>query len=420
MLANPARSHRREDFSHAPRAERIRREETLPMKVLHVSPYFIPARRYGGLVEAAYRLCLSVSRAGCDVRVLTTNANGRDRVLSLNPNREHPIASGFDVRYCPRKMRTAVSPALVRHMLSYARWADVVHLSAVYSFTTFPTLLAARALHKPLVWSPHGALQRWRGSRRRLTKVAWERACRIAMPRKVVLHLTAEQERDESMARFPGRETVVIPNGVTIPRRLAPQPGDGTMRLGFIGRLDPKKGIERLVDAVGLLRDEQLIVKLALAGSGEAFYEDALKGRVRKMGLEPQVTFVGQVSGQAKRHFFEAIDLAVVPSHTENFGIVVAEALAHSVPVVASKGMPWQRLEERGCGLWVDNSPASIAHAIRQMTSAPLAEMGRRGREWMIEEFSWERVARDMCEVYSTLLFGKKLLSPAADSVSLA
>jgi glycosyltransferase involved in cell wall biosynthesis len=132
------------------------------------------------------------------------------------------------------------------------------------------------------------------------------------------------------------------------------------------------------------------------------------------------VTFVGQVSGQTKRHFFEAIDLAVVPSHTENFGIVVAEALAHGVPVVASKGMPWQRLEERGCGLWVDNSPASIAHAIRQMTGAPLAEMGRRGREWMIEEFSWERVARDMCEVYSTLLFGKKLLSPAADSVSLA
>ena len=84
--------------------------------------------------------------------------------------------------------------------------------------------------------------------------------------------------------------------------------------------------------------------------------------------------------------------------------MVVAEALAHSVPVIASKGTPWQRVEKMGCGLWVGNDPNSLARAIRQMSAMPLREMGQRGRQWMQDEFSWDRVARDMAELYRNLI----------------
>jgi glycosyltransferase involved in cell wall biosynthesis len=113
---------------------------------------------------------------------------------------------------------------------------------------------------------------------------------------------------------------------------------------------------------------------------------------------------IGSLSGQAKASFFESADLLVAPSYTENFALVVAEALAHGVPVIASKGTPWRRVEEVGCGLWVDNSPESLAAAITQISRMPLREMGIRGRDWMRKEFSWDQAASRMVQLYQSML----------------
>src|SRR5207249_1017724 len=96
----------------------------------------------------------------------------------------------------------------------------------------------------------------------------------------------------------------------------------------------------------------------------------------------------------------------VVPSHTENFGNVVAEGLAHAVPVIVSTGTPWRRLEEVGCGLWVNNDPESLAKAIEQMGRMPLREMGNRGHDWMQREFSWDKRTREMLTCYEALCDG--------------
>src|SRR5262249_10922099 len=96
--------------------------------------------------------------------------------------------------------------------------------------------------------------------------------------------------------------------------------------------------------------------------------------------------------------------LCVVPSFTENFCNVIAESLARGVPVIASKGTPWQRVNEIGCGLWVDNDPESLAGAIQRARWMQLSEMGERGREWMQRDFSWPGVAEQMHRQYQTLL----------------
>src|SRR5437016_207310 len=108
---------------------RIARRESDRLKILHVSPYFIPARCYGG-VESVYRLCLNLARVGCEVTALTTNAHGLDEVLPVSTRREHAITGGFRVRYCRRRMHHSVSPALVRWLIPYVRWANIVHLTA--------------------------------------------------------------------------------------------------------------------------------------------------------------------------------------------------------------------------------------------------------------------------------------------------
>jgi glycosyltransferase involved in cell wall biosynthesis len=105
-----------------------------------------------------------------------------------------------------------------------------------------------------------------------------------------------------------------------------------------------------------------------------------------------------------KRKLFEETDVLVMPSNTENFGMVVAEALAHRVPVIVSRGTPWRRVEETGCGLWVSNDPHSLADAIVRMSRMPLGEMGERGRRWMMQEFAWPTVANRMVNAYRSLL----------------
>lgn len=108
----------------------------------------------------------------------------------------------------------------------------------------------------------------------------------------------------------------------------------------------------------------------------------------------------GAVLGEAKKKLFEDSDVVIVPSHSESFSLVVAEALAHGVPVIASKGTPWSGLEQKQCGLWVENDPESLAGAIRKISGMPLREMGLRGRDWMLREYTWGSVGQRMLGLY--------------------
>ena len=96
---------------------------------------------------------------------------------------------------------------------------------------------------------------------------------------------------------------------------------------------------------------------------------------------------IGDIRGDEKQRMFERTDVVVAPSFTENFAIVVAEALAHGAAVIASTGTPWKEVERVGCGLWVANDPASVADAIIKINTMPIAEMGERGRRWMATRF---------------------------------
>src|SRR5260370_23532803 len=154
------------------------------------------------------------------------------------------------------------------------RWADVVHLHAAYSFPTIPTLLAARLLERPVVWTPHGALQRWSGSRRVGLKSLWEKVCIAVASRELVIHLTSEDEVAETRARLPRATIGLIPNGVEIPPSLHREPRGEQLRLGFVGRLDTKKGIENLLGACGILKERgRPVFSLTIAAASSTEYE---------------------------------------------------------------------------------------------------------------------------------------------------
>ena len=370
------------------------------MKVLHVVPSFHPAYLYGGPIRSTFELCRNLVRLGCDVRVLTTDANGLNETLDVEKNKDVELPEGFRVCYCERRQRHSVSPTLMRSLPSYMRWADVVHLTGVYNFPTFPTIWWGRSLKKPLIWSPRGALQRWEGSSRTGIKAVWDFLWYHTADRaELMMHVTSEYENRETLSRFPKLRTAMIPNGVDVPEKLNQMEGNGELRLLFIGRLDPKKGIEALLKACSLV-DSVPPWRLAIAGWGAPGYVSQLKEQIRALGVERRVEMMGEVLSEAKKTLFENSDVTVVPSYTENFAIVVAEALAHGVPVIASTGTPWNRLEQMKCGLWVDNDPETLADAIRSISTMPLRDMGLIGREWMRKEFSWCSVAERTLELY--------------------
>ncbi|MFO0991224.1 MAG: glycosyltransferase [Hyphomicrobiales bacterium] len=172
------------------------------------------------------------------------------------------------------------------------------------------------------------------------------------------------------------------------------------MRLMSLGRLDPKKGLENLIAAVALLGGE---VTLDIYGRGEPAYEESLIKLARGYDVADRVRFWGHVDGAAKSKAFAQADLFVLPSHSENFAMVVAEAMAHGVPAIVSHGAPWPRIDEKGVGLWVSNTPESLADAVIRLREGNLQAMGERAREWMKNEFSWDARAGELMVVLSAM-----------------
>jgi glycosyltransferase involved in cell wall biosynthesis len=377
----------------------------VPLKIATIAPSYYPAHSYGGPIRSTLQLAQGLVRVGCEVRVLTTNTAGKRDELTVETAKEHTLAGGVRVRYARRLLPESVAPQLLALLPEYIAWCDIVHLVGNYNFPTFPTLLAARLADKPLFWSPRGAFQRWSGAQKPQLKAAFEQICRRLLPRTSVLHVTSEEEGRESAARLGGVPYVMIPNGVPFPEAPRHEPSPGSLRIVYLGRLDPKKGIPNLLGACALLPSLGLSrFELTIAGGGEPDYEQFLHAQRRTLGLAQEVRFTGELPDEAKADFFAQADLLVMPSHTENFGIVAAEALAHAVPVIASLATPWSQLVEHDCGLWVENTPEALARAIVQLSQRDLRALGQRGRNMVQQTYSWNHLCARMLTSYEATL----------------
>jgi glycosyltransferase involved in cell wall biosynthesis len=233
----------------------------------------------------------------------------------------------------------------------------------------------------------------------------WERR---GLQSSAVLHATSEQEATNIRALGLRAPIAVIPNGVDVPD--LPPPGNRAheqRRAVFLSRIHPVKGILNLIEAWRQVRPHGW--SLLIAGPDEANHLSSVQAAVRQAGLTPTVKFVGPVYRQQKQDLLNSADLFILPTFSENFGIVVAEALASAVPVITTKGAPWKCLETHGCGWWVDVGVPPLARALSEATQCSqteLRQMGLRGRHLVAEKFAWPPIALQMRAVYEWCLGG--------------
>ena len=191
----------------------------------------------------------------------------------------------------------------------------------------------------------------------------------------------------------------VIPNGVEAPM-LSTATATKTRTVVFLSRLHPKKGVHELVSAWRALSPPGW--RLLLAGPDEARMLPLLR-----LNAEESIEYLGELEGSAKWDLLAAASIAVLPSYSENFGVVVAEALMAGTPVIATHGTPWRGLATHRCGWWIPMEPDSLVATLREaiaLEPAELAAMGQRGKAWVAEEFTWPAIGRAMGAVYESLV----------------
>jgi glycosyltransferase involved in cell wall biosynthesis len=294
---------------------------------------------------------------------------------------------------------------------------DIVQGHGLWCGASRAAATLARQLDRPLVVSPHGMLEPWaRRHHRQRKQVAWATAERAAVGRADLLQAMSEREVDSLRAAGLFQPALVHPVGVEIHAqqhaRDADVAGDANEEQGvktclFLSRLHPIKGLALLLQAWGQLRPAGW--RLVIAGPDQQGHAAAMEGLARSLGIAERVTFVGSVHGHAKWKLLAGADLFVLPSHSENFGVVIAEALAAGVPVITTTGTPWSMLPSYGAGWWVPADAASLADALRAATRLPTAallEMGTRGRELARERFEWPVIAATIRDAYRWLLDG--------------
>ena len=255
-------------------------------------------------------------------------------------------------------------------------------------------------------------LEPWAMNHKRWKKrLAWWLYQQRDLERASCHHTTAEAEASNVRRLGLGVPVRVIPNGVDVPevgRKTRSVEGRKKTAL-FLGRIYPVKGLPMLVEAWARVRPAGWL--LQIVGPDEAGHRAEVEKAVAAAGLNEVISFVGPLDGHAKRFVLLEADLFVLPTHSESFGMVIAEALAHGLPVLTTTGAPWPMLPQRGCGWWVDPTVDGIAEGLRQSTSldsTTLQAMGAMGRELVAAEFGWMRVARQFVAIYEDLIAQNK------------
>lgn len=336
------------------------------MKILFITPYYKPAYIYGGPIVVIAMLAERLVLMGHDVTIYTTNTNGVD-LLDVVPNQEI-LVGGVKVTYFERTTgdNTYASVSLWKHLSKIVKTFDVVHIHTWWNFLVLGSaLICMRNGIKPVV-SPHGMLSTYILTKR---NAFFKKGLHLLVGKKLMrnsfLHVSTEMELGESRAIIPDWQGEVIPNLVKLSDKQYLRPTNAVFTIGFLSRVDPKKGLDVLIKALSKVNFEY---RLQIAGSGDAAYIDELKNLAVECNNSNKLDWVGWKSGEDKFAYLAKLDLFALTSHSENFAIVVIESLSVGTPVLVSDQVGLFSFVKKTDFGWVtDMNIANITQKINEL-----------------------------------------------------
>lgn len=364
------------------------------MKVIH----FIPSidRTSGGVGSYMQLLSEELGKL-CELHIVTS--------LSKNPL---PIKNAT-IHYIPCNVTAYFKMKKEWILLLNRIHPNIIHVNCCWLPCSALTQKWAQALGYKVILSPHGMLEPWIVARHYWTKkvpalLLYQRA---AIKNADYLHSTAESEKANLLKLGYNKKIEIIANGIDINSIQLKSTWKKNKKILFLSRIHIKKGIEFLLDAISKLKDKLQGYTIYIAGEGEVKYIQSLKEKAEVLGINNLIFFCGGVYGEKKWKLFREADLFILPTYSENFGIVVAEALASGTPVITTKGTPWQELETEHCGWWTEIGSKPTIDALKSFllcSEKDLEYMGKNGRLLIEKKYSAKKIAEDMLTLYQKLI----------------
>lgn len=388
------------------------------MKILHVTPSVGSHR--GGASQAVLEMLQALQTSSLKVELLTTNDNGMDLldVPLCQLTHYQNIPTWFFPRFSPKISfirEFAFSWELTKWLWQHISEYDMVHIHALFSYASTMAMIIARLKKIPYINQPHGLLCEWSLQQSQLKKKIYLSLIeRSNLQHSCALQFTSTKELQEVEGLELGVASVVIPLGLQIPVKITQArqklqeifkiPPDQPVIL-FLSRLHYKKGLDYLIPALGKITDKRFT--FILAGNGSLEYEAEISELLISHQLDHCTHRPGFVTGEMKDILLQGSDIFVLTSHSENFGVVVLEAMVAGLTTIVTPGVALAAMiQENDVGYVPKLHVVDIAKTIEYTLDYPQAAKatGEKARQFILENYTWDRVASKMISVYQKII----------------
>ena len=358
----------------------------------------------GGPSRTVSSICEGLGRLGASVEIVTQNF----RDANIVPQSEFVKTTFVPGIFIP-SIRFVYSPFFRTTLSDRCKKTEprLIHDHGLWLPTNHAAAVIAHNLNIPLIISPRGMLEPWSLRNKAWKKrIAWNLYQHRALLSGIAFHAASVKEAESIREMGFKQPIAVIPNGTQFSEWKEYLRKETDLRTAlFLSRIHRSKGLLELVKAWQIAHPKGW--RMIIAGPDEDGHQKEVQAAIHQAGLQDIFQFAGSVEGEAKTNLYRSADLFILPTFSENFGVVVAEALSCGVPVITTKGAPWESLITYGCGWWIDIGVESLSAAIREATSLSeieRQEMGRRGCIFVEQNFAWSQIAEKMLSVYQWIL----------------
>lgn len=376
---------------------------------------------YGGTSKIVIELSEALGKLGISIDIVSTNANGKTLL-------DVPLNQWITKTYCrvqyfsyldflDYKFSLPMSQWLLTHVHDY----DVVHTHGIFSFPVLAAYWMCR-LHKiPYIVTPHGMLEPWA-----LAYKSWKKDAyfsfleKPSLQKASAIQMTASSEVKQIHKLKLNTKPIFVPNGIhggdfaSFPNseifyHQFPETQNKTLIL-FLGRIDPKKGLDLLAPAFAQVTQNFSDTHLIIAGPDNTGFLPKAENYFIEAGCRESVTFTGMLTGELKYAALAAAQIYVAPSYSEGFSMSVLEGMASGLPCIITTGCNFPEAKANQAALEVEINTQAIADGLLWCLNHPeeAKQMGEKGRQFIFENYTWDKIAAKLVKAYQSIIDPKE------------